>query len=90
MDASSQTLLEELADALQRRRLVAPAIFFLELTKPLVGCMRELYGVSEPLQRALFGKEIVPSLRELLASSDNVEKLITLLESSPSSSRAVA
>jgi hypothetical protein len=83
MEAVHISPLEELAASIQRRSLVEPAIFFLELMKPLVGCMRELYGVSEPLQRTLFGKEILSSVRELLASRENVETLITLLESKP-------
>lgn len=72
---------EDIAESLQRRRLVEPAIFLLELTKPLVGCMRELYGISEPMQRLLFGREYAPVIREILSSSEEVEKLIVLLES---------
>ncbi len=83
MDASPSIVLEELAASIRRRGLVAPAIFFLELTKPLVGCMRELYGASGPLQNILFGADRAPVIRELLASSDRVEQLITMLESSP-------
>ena len=83
MEAVPINPLQELATSIQRRRLVEPAIFLLELSKPLVGCMRELYEVSEPLQRTLFGKEILPSVRELLASRENVEALITILESKP-------
>lgn len=83
MEAVPISPLEELAASIKRRRLVEPAIFFLELSKPLIGCMRELYGISEPLQRTLFGKELLSSVRELLASRDNVETLITMLESKP-------
>jgi hypothetical protein len=83
MDASPSIFLEELAVSIRRRGLVAPAIFFLELTKPLVGCMRELYGASEPLQNILFGAERTHAIRELLESSERVEQLIAILESSP-------
>jgi len=76
------TNLEDIAQSLRRRRMVEPAIFILELTKPLVGCMRELYGLSEPLQRALFGRDHdVPAIRDLLSSSERVEELIRMLES---------
>lgn len=75
------TNLEDIAESLRRRGLVEPAIFVLELTKPLVGCMRELYGMSEPLQRALFGRDHdLPAMRKLLSSSERVEDLIRILE----------
>lgn len=74
--------LEQLAQILVERKMVAPAIFLLELSKPLVGCARELYGVTEGLQRVLFGAQVLPVLRDLLASSESVERLIVLLEQS--------
>jgi hypothetical protein len=61
--------------------MVEPAIFFLELSKPLVGCMRELYGMSEPLVRALFGAKVSPALSAMLLSAEHVERLIVMLES---------
>ena len=72
--------LEDIAQLLIRRRMVAPAIFFLECFKPITGIARELYGVTEGVQRALFGAELVPAIRELLSSSERVEELIVLLE----------
>jgi hypothetical protein len=72
--------LEQLAQVLIARRIVAPAIFMLELSKPLTGCLRELYGLTDGLQRALFGSEVIPALQELLSSSERVEELIVLLE----------
>lgn len=72
--------IEQLANAVQQKGLVAPAIFTLELLKPLTGCFRELYGVSESLQALLFGRELLPALKALLSSSEEVERLIVLLE----------
>jgi hypothetical protein len=72
--------LEDVAQILVRRRMVAPAIFFLECFKPLTGVARELYGVTEGVQRALFGAELVPVIGKLLSSSERVEELIVLLE----------
>jgi len=72
--------LEDVAQILVRRRMVAPAIFFLECFKPLTGVARELYGVTEGVQRALFGSELVPVIGKLLSSSERVEELIVLLE----------
>lgn len=70
----------ELAREINRRGYETPAIFLLEMSKPLVGCFRELYHCSMPLQTALCGKEFAPVLSELLSSSETVERLITLLE----------
>ncbi len=72
--------IQQLADALKGRGVVVPAIFILELCKPLTGCLRELYGASESLQELVFGRELLPAIKEVLASSDRVEQLITLLE----------
>lgn len=72
--------LQQLAQLIIDRGLAAPAIFTLELLKPLTGCARELYGVSEGLLIALFGGSGSPAVRELLSSSERVEELITILE----------
>jgi hypothetical protein len=74
--------IEQLACAVRRRGLVAPAVFALELSKPLVGCLRELYGVSESIQMLLFGRALVPALQQVLSSAEKVEELIRLLEQS--------
>jgi hypothetical protein len=72
--------LEQLAETLIERRMAAPAIFMLELCKPLVGCARELYDATESLQRVLLGQQLMPAIREVLSSSERVEELIGLLE----------
>lgn len=74
--------LEQIAQELIERRMVAPAIFILELCKPLVGCAREIYDASEGWQRVLFGERLMPAVRHLFSSSDRVEELIILLEQS--------
>ncbi len=82
MSVSTPDPIDAVAEAIISRRLEAPAIFLLELCKPLVGCMRELYGVGEPIACALLGGErgVAPGLRETLSSSDSVEELIKRLE----------
>lgn len=77
--------LDQLASLLIERRMVAPAIFMLELSKPLIGCARELYGITEGLQRVLFGSQVMPVLKDLLSSVEQVEALIVLLERGDSS-----
>jgi hypothetical protein len=76
--------LEDIAQILVRRRMVAPAIFFLECFKPVTGIARELYAATEGVQRALFGAELVPVLGDLLSSSERVEELIVILEKASS------
>lgn len=68
--------------------MVEPAIFLLEMSKPLVGCMRELYGISEPLIHTLFGSSLTPAVRRALASSDDAEAFIQLLEQARNSELA--
>ena len=80
INADSIATLPELALAIQRRRMSVPAIFVLELCKPLIGPVRELYSISESLQSLIFGGVPAPCLKELLASSAKVEELILLLE----------
>lgn len=82
LNSTSIETLEQIAQVLIERRMVAPAIFMLELSKPLVGCARELYGMTEGLQRVLFGSQCVPALKDLLSSVERVEELIVLLEKS--------
>jgi hypothetical protein len=79
-DSSTQSL-QTLATSIRGKGMVEPAIFFLELSKPLVGCMRELYVMSEPLLRTILGGAVSPAIRELLSSAEHVERLITMLES---------
>ena len=67
-------------EAITRRRLVVPAIFLLEMGKPLVGCMRELCLSFEPLIRMVVGEPLLPAVKEVLSSSERVEALIQELE----------
>jgi hypothetical protein len=79
-ESATQDKIIALAKEINRRRCETPAIFFLEMSKPLVGCFRELYHCSIPLQTALCGKELAPVLSEVLSSSETVERLIVILE----------
>ncbi len=69
-------------DAVVQRGLVEPAIFIFEMSKPLVGCLREVYALSEPLVQLFVGSPLATSMRAVLASSDETEKFISLLEAS--------
>lgn len=54
----------------------------LEMCKPLVGCMRELYSMSEPLMNVVFGPTLAPAFKRTLQSSEETELLIQALERS--------
>jgi hypothetical protein len=76
------TELQPLVDAIVQRGLVEPAIFIFEMSKPLVGCLREVYALSEPLAQLFVGAPLALAMRTVLASSDQAEKFISLLEAS--------
>ena len=77
--------LRPLVDAIVRRGFAEPAIFMLEMSKPLVGCLREVYALSEPLVQIFVGTSLAAALKSALASSDDTECLISLLEASRAS-----
>lgn len=72
--------LKHVAEAIHRRGFAVPAIFFLEMYKPLVGCCREFLVMIEPIAIALVGKTGTGQLKEVLSSSSHIEELIQLLE----------
>lgn len=82
MENDLNTELQPLVDAIVQRGLVEPAIFIFEMSKPLVGCLREVYALSEPLVQLFVGSPLATSMRAVLASSDETEKFISLLEAS--------
>jgi hypothetical protein len=74
--------LRPLVEAIVRRGFAEPAIFMLEMCKPLVGCLREAYALSEPMVQIFVGPSLAASMKAALASSDDTECLISLLEAS--------
>lgn len=84
VEASATVDVTPLVDAIVSRRLIEPAIFLFEMSKPLVGCLREVYALGEPLIQLFVGPRLADSLRGVLASSDEVEKFVSLLEASRS------
>ena len=63
-----------------RRRLCAPAIFVLEMYKPVVGLLREGAIFAAPLLYPFVGASLYGNLCKLLESPDNIEALIVELE----------
>lgn len=73
-------LLCRAAAAVLQRRMTVPAVFFLEMYKPLTTCIQAAVVFSLPLLVPLFGSRLALRVVKVLDSRDNVEKLIRLLE----------
>ncbi len=73
-------LLQRFAEGVARRGLTVPAIFLLELHKPLSGLGHLVAEAFDPLTRCLVGSERAAAVLKLLESRDNVEFVITRLE----------
>lgn len=72
--------LPKLADLIEKRGLGLPAIFLLEMYKPLVGLAQNFSLVSAPLLIPLFGLNLYNQALKLLDNPANVEELILLIE----------
>lgn len=76
----SRPTLDSIAQQIQKRGLAVPAIFFLELHKPLTGIASSMVTAANPLLRLLFQKENIESVQEILESSERIEDLIITIE----------
>jgi hypothetical protein len=72
--------LKWLADKLVQRGLAAPAVFFLELHKPLCGLAAGLHTFSAPMLSPLVGRDWVAALGQLFESRQNLEAFICYIE----------
>jgi hypothetical protein len=90
MEKARNDELQPLVDAIARRGLVEPAIFLFEMSKPLIGCARELYSFGEPLFSSFIGASLVPALKQAFRSAEDTEALITLLEETRDRSARIA
>lgn len=71
---------QTIVQSILARGLAEPAIFLLEMGKPLVGCLRELGRMGDPLVRLCFGEGLAGAIEGVLADDANVERIITGLE----------
>ena len=76
----TQAHVDAVASAILSRGLAEPAIFLLEMGKPLVGCLREVERLSHPLVTLLLGSGASAAIETLLADGQNVERVISALE----------
>lgn len=80
MTNSTTEPLSSLADSIIRRGLAAPAVFMLELHKPISTLLSFGFQTVDPLLRAIFGGRSIDSIEEVLSSRDSIEQLIILIE----------
>ena len=78
--ANQEKMLVAVADAIIKRKLSVPAVFFLELHKPISGILHIASLFLEPISAPFFGADKVKLLSDLLSKRENIEKLICLIE----------
>ncbi len=86
--ARRDELITKIAHAVVERRLTAPAIFFLESTKPLSFVGSQVMVFFDPLVRALFDLKSYDDIRLALEDRENVERLLRAIEDYDASWRA--
>lgn len=80
VSSERELLLRRLAGEVSGRGLAVPAIFMLELYKPLMTLLHSACQVSLPLLVPLFGLSLSRKLLLLLESREGIERLIQLIE----------
>ena len=73
-------LLDKIARAVVDRRLTAPAIFFLESTKPLSFIGSQVMVFFDPLVQSIFNIRGYDDVRLALEERENVERLLATIE----------
>ena len=73
-------LLEIAAHSIVNRGLTTPAIFILEMLKPLSGFMCNFLFIMYPVLNIFLGFKSSREYMQLFTASENVEHLIKLLE----------
>lgn len=86
----NQQFKEEIAQRICRLRLEAPAVFWLEMYKPLIGLTHSAALVAEPVLRTLAGSEKIEKLLEFLQERANIEELISCIEAKARERREAA
>jgi hypothetical protein len=77
---SMATELQSLARLIAARGLAAPAVFFLELHRPLAFLSSQFMLVGSPVLAGLLGLERLERLRTVLADQQQYEQFLTLIE----------
>ena len=75
-----QAILKKVAKGIVRRQLTAPAIFFLEICKPINFIGSQLLYAVSPFVQAFLGGNEYKKFALIIERDENVEKLISLIE----------
>ena len=75
-----EQLLGQLAHTISRWHMEVPAIFWLEMSKPLSFVASQFMVVIGPLMHTFFVEQQYDRLAELIGRRDNVEYLLCLIE----------
>jgi hypothetical protein len=81
-------LIEKIARAVVERNLTAPAIFFLESTKPLSFIGSQVMVFFDPLVRSIFNVRGYDDVRLALEDRENINRLLAAIESYDAAWRA--
>ena len=87
-----QTTTQAYAEAICRRGFGVPALFFLEMYKPLAGVAGIVGEGFHPILGALFGRERISTLTELCKDRESFDRLLNQIEelvSQPAKQEAV-
>lgn len=87
-DSEREAWLDKAAEAVVRRRLEAPAVFFLELHRPLSFLSSQALIVAMPFLAGLVGADNVLKVSKLLEDPRNVERLMDRIEEKSVAARA--
>ncbi|MGQ9698550.1 MAG: hypothetical protein ACUVRO_11230 [Armatimonadota bacterium] len=77
---SPEALIDVVARKVVQRRLEVPAVFFLEMNKPLSFIMGQSLLVAMPFLAPILGIQRVQQLSQLLQERENVDRLIERIE----------
>lgn len=77
---ASQLDLERIARAIVARRMSVPAVFLLELHKPLVGLFHAGGLVVAPFLIPLVGMDLIEQMLRFLQSREGIERLAARVE----------
>ena len=79
MDENNK-IIEHFARRIVRFGLETPATIFLELHKPISSLFYHSSVFFQPLAAPLFGLERYSNIQKIISSTENIDKLITLIE----------
>ena len=82
MTAEQSETLDRLAEKIIERRLSAPAILFLESSKPLSFLGNQAMVFFQPIVQTIFNFKTYDDIMDLLEDRDNIEYLLKKIEES--------